>query len=137
MIDNEELSIIGEEIKKDFKVFEDDQQLKNLLTLLLYDEGKTRDTLDLFEILPMESFVKVIKLLNGRRVRFLDFESLERIFKTIILYLEIEIEKKSWKEVIDKYPEWNVSMNRDKYLINNLIRVLQGKTKEIFGDGNE
>lgn len=136
MIDEQELLKVRKSVRKDFNSFEEDEQLKNLLSILLYDEGKTRDTLDLFEILPVEYFVKVIKLLNGRRVRFIDYETLEKVFKTIILYIEIEQEKKSWSEVIQKYPEWNISKNKDKILINEMIRSLQEKAMDIFTEKN-
>lgn len=132
MIEDKDVSEIKDKVSTSFKMFEEDSQLRNLLTVLLYDEGKTRDTLDLFQLLPVEYFVKIIQALNGRRVRFIDSETLNQIFKTIILYVEIDQEKKSWEEVRRKYPEWKISKNNDKILIDKLINSLQEKVQGIF-----
>lgn len=126
MIHQEDISRIRKEFKEsmDSDVCIDDD-LRTLVFLYLLNESKTQDTLDLFEIVPIESFVKVVKFFNGRRARFINTNMLDEVFKTTILYNEIENHKMSWKEVIARYPDWKIDGNKDRVRIARMKRILQ------------
>lgn len=138
MIDEKVLKDSKKRFNDSLTVSSSDSDLKNLIFLYLNNEGKAQDTIDIFELLPIESFIKIIKYFNGRRVRFIDSSFLEEILRTAIIYNEVENQKISWDKVISRYPEWKIDKNRDQVRINKMKRILQKNMNLIlFGENDE
>ena len=80
---------------------DDDSRILSLFNLMLSDSTHgNKDILNLYRVLPdMESFVKVVKLFSGRRVKFPTESEIDECMTLALVYYYRYEKKLSWEEV--------------------------------------
>jgi len=73
-------------------------------SLLLFYNSKNKNLVELYKLLGLENFSKVVNLFSGRSVAFpTNYEFKETMIFIIIYYLK-EIENKTWEEIKNEVP---------------------------------
>ena len=127
-------SDVFEEQLNELFLRKDDKDLNivlQALSLILYQNSNNTDLVELYHLLDLEGFVKVITLYEDRTV---EFPSKDEIKESIILSLCFyyrEIENKSWNEIRDTLP-FEISSHSYASKIKNLNKFIKKKMKELF-----
>ena len=127
-------SDVFEEQLNELFLRKDDKDLNivlQALSLILYQNSNNTDLVELYHLLDLEGFVKVITLYEDRTV---EFPSKDEIKESIILSLCFyyrEIENKSWNEIRDTLL-FEISSHSYASKIKNLNKFIKKKMKEIF-----
>lgn len=129
-------SDVFEEQLNELFLRKDDKDLNivlQALSLILYQNSHNTDLVELYHLLDLEGFVKVVTLYEDRTV---EFPSKDEIKESIILSLCFyykEIENKSWAEIKDILP-FEISSHSYASKIKNLNKFIKKKLKEIFAE---
>lgn len=96
------------------------EQIFRLVELMLYQQMRSTDSFELYNILGLENFSKVINLLDGRSIRLPDKTELEETLTAALMYYERTFNNLSWMEIKQKYPELKISSLKYSVRIKNL-----------------
>lgn len=119
-----------DEILEGMKETEIDIILK-IFSLIFYNSQNNTDILELYKLLDLENFVKVISLYDGRTVKFPERETMKNNLLLSLLYYYREIENKSWDKIKDEFP-FEISPISYGIQIKNLNNFIKQKLFEII-----
>jgi hypothetical protein len=114
------------------KVPNEMEYIFSIAELFIYKNMGTSDLFEVYKLLGMEDFSKLVNLVDGREIRLPKKEELEDAFMSALLYFEKEINGKSWKEIKKMYPEIDISSIKYSLQIKNLDNFLIQRIDEIL-----
>jgi hypothetical protein len=113
-----------------------DEPLFQLLSLVFHYDKNTQDIQDVYRLLGMEDFCRIIHLLDGRVIKFPTSTELKDAVLTALCYYYHEVQKLDWQAIHDKIPFAFNSIS-----ISRRVRSLDNQFKkqiiEILGGNNE
>jgi len=126
-------SVFEKQLRDAFKPAVDNQQsdLFRAIALVFYHNEKLSDIYDVYKLLGVEDFVRLIHLLDGRTVRFPTSTELKKAIILALCFYYREIEGLSWEEVHDRIP-FKFSSLTVSYRIKSLNSAMRSELKEIF-----
>ncbi len=102
-----------------------------VLSLIIYNTQNNTDIIELYKLLNLDSFVKIITLFDGRIVKFPTKKFLRNSLLLSILYYYREIKNKSWEEIKQEFP-FDISSISYGIQIKNLNNFIRQKMYEIL-----
>lgn len=75
-----------------------------LVTIIIAEQAPSDDMVALYNLLPMDQFVRVINLFDGRSVRFFSRKDIEEALILALCFYHKEIEGLDWKDITAKMP---------------------------------
>jgi hypothetical protein len=134
---NGESSVFEKQMQEAFKPVNEQNSLFSAVALVFYHNTKMSDIYDIYQLLGMENFVKLIHLLDGRTVHLpTSMELQESILMALCFYYR-EVDGLDWDEIHDKIP-FQFSSISMSYKLKSLNSALRLELKEIFrGDFGE
>lgn len=105
-----------------------------ILSLVIHHNPNTSDITDVYKLLGVENFVRLIHLLDGRTIRLPTSSELRDALLTAICYYYREIEHLDWPEIKERIPfEFHaISMSRK---IKNLNMAFYAELNNMFNIG--
>jgi len=100
--------------------------------LMIFQELSSSDMFEVYTLLGMENFSKLVNLADGRPIRLPKKEQIEDAFLASIMYYEKIIKGKSWKEIKRLYPEIDISSIKYSLKITNFDNFLTQKIEEML-----
>jgi hypothetical protein len=131
-----ESSVFERQMREAFKSVDEQNSLFSAVALVFYHNTKMSEIYDVYKLLGMENFVKLIHLLDGRTVHLPTSSELQEsiLFALCFYYREIGLE---WDEIHDKIP-FQFSSISMSYKLKSLNASLKSELKNIFrGDFGE
>lgn len=119
-----------DEILEDMEETEIDIVLK-IFSLIFYSTQNNTDILELYRLLDLDSFVKVVSLFDGRTVKFPPREILKNHLLLSLLYYYREVEGKDWEKIKEEFP-FAINSISFGIQIKNLNNFIKQKLSEIF-----
>lgn len=119
------------------KVENDMEYIFQVVELMLYKDMDSTDMFEIYQLLGMENFVKLVTLVDGRAIRLPKKQDIEDALLASLLYYEREINKKEWKDIKKMYPELEISSLKNSLMIKSLNEFLQQKIGELLRKGND
>jgi hypothetical protein len=96
-----------------------------------------RDFQDLYHVLGLEGFVRVMSLFEGRSIRFPSRKNVNDMILTALLFHYREIEGMSWSEIKERVPfdfspiSYSTKIKKmNSYMISQLEEALGGKDEK-------
>jgi len=135
-MNNEDLiNIISEKLTDSFYSAESETDVDNLFKILLYEVSVGNDVADLYNLLGMDNFCKLVEFFNGKKIRTIRKEKLNEIMRTAILFYEFEINGLDWKEIKKLYPDTKIDVNAERFRIKKLKETLRKQVSStVFGE---
>lgn len=103
------------------------------ISLLLRMPESNEDMYDLYSLMGLENFVRVLTLFEGKKVIFPPKEEVKDMIVTALLYYYREIEHMEWKE-IKKIVPFEFSSISYAIKIRNLNQFMESQLKEILSE---
>jgi hypothetical protein len=75
-----------------------------LVTIIIDESAPSDDMIALYHLLPMEQFVKVINLFDGRQVKFFGRKDIQEALILAMCFYHKEVEGLDWKDISQKVP---------------------------------
>lgn len=126
-----ESSVFEKQMREAFKPVDEQNSLFSAVALVFYHNVKISEIYDVYKLLGVENFVKLIHLLDGRTVRLPTSEELqESILQSLCFYYR-EVEGLDWDEIHDKLP-FQFSSISMSYKLKSLNAALKAELKNIF-----
>lgn len=112
------------------------EPLFQILSLVIHHNPNTSDINDVYRLLGMENFVRLIHLLDGRTVRFPTSSELKDALVTSICYYYREVAHEDWSVIKEKIPFeiQPISMARK---IKNLNMAFSSELQALFKSTGE
>jgi hypothetical protein len=129
----EESNVFEKQLREAFRPAVENQQsdLFRAIALVFYHNEKLSDIYDVYKLLGVENFVRLIHLFDGRTIRFpTSMELKEAIILSLCFYYK-EIEGLTWEEIHDKIP-FKFSSIKISYKIKSLNAAIRAELVEIF-----
>ena len=104
-----------------------------ILSIFLFQNENNEDILNLYNVLDLESFVKVVSLYEGRSVKFPEKRELRSMLLFSFCYYYKEIKGMSWEEIKDKIP-FEISSISYGIKIKNFNKYLLDRINELFAE---
>ena len=101
------------------------------VSLILYSTQSNKDIIELFNLLDMDAFVKVVTLFDGRTIKFPTRKYLKNALTLALLYYYKEIKGMDWEEIKKEMP-FEVSTISYGIQIKNLNNFIRQKLFEIL-----
>ena len=134
----EENSVFEKQLREAFKPAINDQQsdLFRAIALVFYHNEKLSDIYDVYKLLGIENFVRLIHLLDGRTIRFPTSTELKDVIILSLCFYYREIEGLTWEEVHDRIP-FKFSSLTISYKIKSLNAAIRAELIGIFKNQSE
>ena len=137
---DENSSVFEQQLKDIFKPTENKEQtsLFSILALVFYHNSKITDLHDVYKLLGLENFIKLISLLDGRNVRFPTSTELKDAIILALCFYYKEIENKDWQEIHELVP-YSFNSISISYKIKSLNAAMRQELKTFLqekSDGN-
>ena len=137
---DESASVFEQQLRDIFKPAENKEQssLFSILSLVFYHNSKITDLHDIYRLLGLDNFIKLVSLLDGRTVRFPTSAELKDAIILALCFYYREIENKDWTEIHDLVP-YNFNSISISYKIKSLNAAMRQELKNFFtekADGN-
>jgi hypothetical protein len=131
----EEGSVFDKQLRSAFKPVLENQQgeLFRAIALVFYHNEKLSDIYDVYKLLGVESFVKLVHLLDGRTVHFPTSTELKDAIILSLCFYYKEIEGLEWDEIHDRIP-FKFSSLQVAYKIKSLNAAIRAELVAIFKD---
>jgi hypothetical protein len=131
-----ESSVFERQMREAFKPIDEQNALFSAVALVFYHDVKISEIFDVYKLLGMENFVKLIHLLDGRTIRLPTSEELQDAILLAICFYYREIEGLEWDEIHDKIPfRFNsISMS---YKLKSLNSAIRAELRKIFNVDSE
>lgn len=134
----ESLKLLNPEDVFEYKIDEILENMKDtevtivlkIFSLIFYHTQNNTDIIELYKLLDLDSFIKVISLYDGRTVKFPTREIMKNHLLLSLLYYCKEVEGKDW-EVIKKEFPFDISSISYGIQIKNLNNFIKQKLSEI------
>ncbi|MGL5913542.1 MAG: hypothetical protein ACRCZB_05200 [Bacteroidales bacterium] len=128
-------SVFEQQLKEIFKPVENTTQssLFSVLSLVLYYNPKLTELHDVYDLIGLDNFIKLISLLDGRQVRFPTSNELKDAIVFSLCFFYKEIEQKDWDEIHTLVP-YNFNSISMAYKIKSLNSSLANELKNILSD---
>lgn len=78
--------------------------LMRLVTIIIAEQAPGDDMVALYNLLPMQDFVRVVNLFDGRLVRFFSRKDVQDALLLALCFYYREVEGLDWKEIAQKIP---------------------------------
>lgn len=111
---------------------EKDDEVTLLFKIFLFEESKGNDTADLFNLLGMESFCRIVEYFNGKRIQIIPKRKLDEIMRTAVIFYEVELNRKNWKEIREMFPDLKIDANAERFRIKKLKNILGKNLKGVL-----
>ena len=104
--------------------------------LMIYQEMNTSDMFEIYSLLGIENFSKLVNLIDGRAIKLPKKDQIEDAFFSAIMYYEKIIKGKSWKEIKSLYPEIDISSIKYSLKLTNFDSFVTQKVEEMLRSMN-
>jgi hypothetical protein len=132
-----ESSVFERQMREAFKPVDEQNSLFSAIALVFYHNVKTSEIYDIYKLLGIENFVKLIHLLDGRTVHLPTSAELQELILLALCFYYREVEGLEWDEIHDKIP-FQFSSISMSYKLKSLNAALKVELKEILrGDFKE
>lgn len=129
-----ETSVFERQMREAFKPVEGQNGLFSAVALVFYHNAKISEIFDVYKLLGVENFVKLIHLLDGRTVHLPSSEELRESILLALCFYYREVGGLEWDEIHDKIP-FRFSSISMSYKLRSLNSVIRSELKEIFRGG--
>ena len=102
-----------------------------VFSLVLYKNSTNTDLVNLFKVLDLEDFVRVITLFDGKTVQLPTKEDLKEALTLSLVYYYRVIQGLSWEEIKKKFP-YEISGGKYSVNIKSLNSFIRQKMNETF-----
>ena len=101
------------------------------INLILSISIKNRDMLEIYKILGLENFIKLVNFFDGKTIKVFEQKEFQESFMLALYYYMREIEKKSWAEIKE---ECNFEVQTIKYGIRlkKLNEYIKNQLNDLF-----
>ena len=126
-------SIFDDQIEEVFSKKKDNEMslILKTLSMILYQSSNNTDIVELYRLMGMENFVKVISLFDGRTVKLPSADEFKEDLILSLIYYYREIKQLSWEQVKEKLP-FEISGIRYGIKIKNLNNYIRQKMEELM-----
>jgi hypothetical protein len=132
-----ESSVFEKQMREAFKPVEEQNSLFSAVALVFYHNTKMSEIYDVYKLLGMEYFVKLVHLLDGRTVHLPTSAELQESILLALCFYYREVEGLDWDEIHDKIP-FQFSSISMSYKLKSLNASLRSELKNILrGDFGE
>lgn len=114
---------------------EGQSDLFSAIALVFYHDKKLSSIYDVYKLLGLESFIKLVYLLEGRQLVFPTSEELKNSLILVLCFYYREIDGLTWKEIHDKIP-FKFSSVSVASKLKSLNATMYAELKEIVKDLN-
>jgi hypothetical protein len=108
--------------------------IMRLVTMIIADTAPSDDMVALYHLLPMEQFVKVVNLFDGRQVRFFARKDIQDALILALCFYHKEVEGLDWKDISQKVP-FAISPISYGSKIKKLGKIIRMNMEEILRSG--
>jgi len=108
--------------------------IMRLVTMIIADTAPSDDMVALYHLLPMEEFVKVVNLFDGRQVRFFARKDIQDALILALCFYHKEVEGLDWKDISQKVP-FAISPISYGSKIKKLGKIIRMNMEEILRSG--
>jgi hypothetical protein len=131
----EERSVFEKQLRDAFKPAAGSQQsdLFRAIALVFYHNEKLSDIYEVYKLLGVEDFVRLIHIFDGRTIRFPTSAELKEAVILSLCFYYREVEGLTWEEVHDKIP-FKFSSLTVSYKLKSLNAAIRAELTEIFKD---
>lgn len=131
-------SIIEDRINRLFKNTKKNKSdmIFDIVSLVMYSTFKNKELAKLYKVLDLDSFVSVIKIMDGTIIKFPKKKDLEESFILSIIYYYKEVLGLSWDQIKEKVP-FEISTISYGIKIKSLDNFIKQKINELFKDMEE
>jgi hypothetical protein len=126
-----ESSVFEEQTREAFNLVDEQNSLFSAVALVFYHNVKTSEIYDVYKLLGIENFVRLIHLLDGRTIHLPTSSELQESILLALCFYYKEIEGLEWDEIHDKIP-FQFSSISMSYKLKSLNAFLRNELKEIF-----
>ena len=109
----------------------EDMTLFQLISLVFYHNANITDLYDMYNLLGIESFIKLVHLMDGKNIRFPTSQELRDAIVVAICYYHKEVEGLNWDQIREKIP-FEFSSISIAHKIKNINTILKRELEEIF-----
>lgn len=102
------------------------------VNLVIFSSIKNNEILELYKLVGLETFTKIINFFNGRNIKTIKVEEFREALMFAIYFYMINVEGKDWKEIKEDMP-FEVESIKYGIRITKLNKVIQEQLAEIFG----
>jgi hypothetical protein len=132
-----ESSVFERQMREALKPVDEQNSLFSAISLVFYHNVKTSEIYDVYKLLGMENFVKLIHLLDGRTIHLPTSAELQELILLALCFYYREVEGLDWDEIHDKIP-FQFSSISMSYKLKSLNAALKAELREILrGDFRE
>jgi hypothetical protein len=132
-----ESSVFERKMREAFKPVDEQNSLFSAIALVFYHNVKISEIYDVYKLLGIENFIKLIHLLDGRTVHLPTSAELQESILLALCFYYREVEGLEWDEIHDKIP-FQFSSISMSYKLKSLNAALVVELKKIFrGDFRE
>jgi hypothetical protein len=132
-----ESSVFERQMREAFKPVDEQNSLFSAVALVFYHNVKISEIYDVYKLLGVENFVRLIHLLDGRTIHLPTSAELQESILLALCFYYKEVEGLEWDEIHDKIP-FQFSSISMSYKLKSLNAAIRSELKEIFrGDFGE
>ena len=102
-----------------------------VVSLLIYKNSTSTDIVEMYKVLGMENFTKIVMLFDGRTVKFPTKQEITNTLINSLVYYYREIKNLSWEDVKEKFP-FEISGISCGIQFKQLENFLEQKINEIY-----
>jgi hypothetical protein len=118
-------------MREAFKPVDEQNSLFSAVALVFYHNVKISEIYDIYKLLGIENFVKLIHLLDGRTIHLPTSSELQELILLALCFYYREVEGLEWDEIHDKIP-FQFSSISMSYKLKSINSALRSELKEIF-----
>lgn len=126
-----ESNVFEKQMQDAFKPVPKQNALFSVVALAFYHNVKISEIFDIYKLLGMENFVKLIHLLDGRTIHLPSSAELQESILLALCFYYREVECLEWDEIHDKIP-FQFSSISMSYKLRSLNAAVRAELKEIF-----
>jgi hypothetical protein len=129
-----ESSVFEKQMREAFKPADEQNPLFSAVALVFYHNAKISEIYDVYKLLDMENFVKLIHLLDGRTVHLPTSAELQESILLSLCFYYREVKGLDWDEIHDKIP-FQFSSISMSYKLKSLNSAIRSELKTLFREG--
>jgi hypothetical protein len=126
-----ESSVFEKQMRETLKPIDEQNSLFSAIALVFYHNAKTSEIYDVYKLLGIENFVKLIHLLDGRTIHLPTSSELQELILLATCFYYREVEGLEWDEIHDKVP-FQFSSISMAYKLKSLNSAIRTELKEIL-----
>jgi hypothetical protein len=126
-----ESSVFEKQMREAFKPVDEQNSLFSAVSLVFYHNAAISEIYDIYKLLGIENFVKLIHLLDGRTVHLPTSADLQDAILQALCFYYREVENLSWDEIHAKIP-FQFSSISMSYKLKSLNASLRAELITLF-----